>query len=557
MLKYDKEEVVTNLNNLFDSFPDWENPNGDTVKYYAESMESKNDFLQKMFDGTNGRIVLTEEEKEKYLENNALNTVYSYLNKFSGLRVSKSGVSFQKDVQTIIDNFVSNYYRAEERKEVFIVREYFCDLTENLRQAFVRYIDRITLDKEKNTVLPKEREFIGFGRGQKLTKVFNTILENMFSFYNPLELEDGYIIVEHILNRIKDVIIGGYIAGFLSTKKDTDVKLVLSIRPEDLFLISYGNSWRSCMHPDCGEYNNGVLGYMNGPDAFVAFIAKEDEVNAINFATQKIWRQMMFVSPERTDEGNYALLAQKGYPNNEPLLAEAFCLKALELLGWDKHQDENPSEVICKTTKDTYGYVDSLMVSDAIVEAYTQKELAPENGLHIVNLSGCQGDFMCFKCGLKNPAGDCNGNCEFCAGNFCCDYCEELGLEEEMFLVFDDEDTSFTVCENCAEAHYVYSEIKDMYLSNDNAVWVESEQDYFWANESTYVPSISGYALDTDIVFCEDLDEYYLEEDTVVSRDGNNIPIEDATYIEETDEYVLNNEAEWDSENNKWVLLTD
>lgn len=80
MLNYNVEEVKANLKEIFNEFYEWGSlSDSQYLDYYAKGMEMKNSYLQKIFDGTNGRIVLDPKDFKDFMEEFSFEEMKSYV----------------------------------------------------------------------------------------------------------------------------------------------------------------------------------------------------------------------------------------------------------------------------------------------------------------------------------------------------------------------------------------------------------------------------------------------------------------------------------------------
>lgn len=533
MLNCKVSEVEDNLKNIFEEFYAWRDARPEAINYYAHGMENKNEYIQKIFDGTNGRIVLGPDAVSKmFIENPITERIVEYL--FSDEIYGRD--SFYRDLRRI---FYLDYGLGERFKDLDVAKRdsllaYFLKFREMLGQ----YLKNVAID-EKGIVFGKN-SFDVFGKGQKTAKVLNSLLDIYVSTEAWPKFEDWDIpeevlvkLFSYVIKKIKDIAIGGSIASIVSGYIFKDTKLVLSIRPEDIFLASNGESWRSCMHPDDGEYNNGVLGYITGPDTLIAFTAKEEELNKPNLFGKKVWRQIMFISPECLDSNSYFLLAQKGYPKQDAALSRVFCDEAINRLDKkDKVVEFDQKQILTTSNSSPYGYVDALEVYNAIKLAFSLSSKKNDDEKLKINLTNCQGIFMCIHCGETGDPSSCDGLCFGCSGSCECESCADIGYEDDMYTVYTDRYNSISVCESCLDSYYVFSEYEGEYILSDSARYIESKGDFFWEDDCAYLDTKEEYVLEEDAVYIPRDGIRAGKDEAIEAYSGEMILMEDAVEVD-------------------------
>lgn len=500
MLNYNVEEVKANLKEIFNEFYEWGSlSDSQYLDYYAKGMEMKNSYLQKIFDGTNGRIVLDPKDFKDFMEEFSFEEMKSYVEDelYSDLRGLNISYNF-------IDTF---------------------------KTSVCNTFDKIRVENKK-VIMKDEFKMLPF-HGQRLTKVLNSLVDMSALTAQNISSTKG---VKEAISDIKNKIVGGEMASFASGANFDGRKIVLSIRPEDLFLISYGNSWRSCMHPDEGEYNNGTLGYMVGPDAFVGFTVMEKDLEEFGYLAPKVWRQMMFVSEvDHEEETVPVLLSQKGYPRLNNGLQNMISNATLSLLGWEGNAkinqiEENLTRFRWRNGSDCneYGYVDAFNWNDAIRGLRSPVLFQAEEDKTI--LINAQSTFVCLECGSKDDPANCSGLCEECyyGSRSICPSCEERFDEDYGVRVLDTSGDIVYVCEYCGE-ETVWSTEEEENIWSEEAVYAIGSKGDSWVytTKATYSDYAEEYILDSDAAWCETLDSYILQEDVVELPDGTTACIHD------------------------------
>lgn len=501
MLNYNVEEVKANLKEIFNEFYEWGSlSDSQYLDYYAKGMEMKNSYLQKIFDGTNGRIVLDPKDFKDFMEEFSFEEMKNYV---------EDGLYSDLCDLNISYNFIDTF-----------------------KTSVCNTFDKIRVENKK-VIMKDEFKMLPF-HGQRLTKVLNSLVDMSALTAQKISSTKG---LKEAVSDIKNKIIGGEMASFASGANFDGRKIVLSIRPEDLFLISYGNSWRSCMHPDEGEYNNGTLGYMVGPDAFVGFTVMEKDLEEFGYLAPKVWRQMMFVSEVDYEEETVpVLLSQKGYPRLNNALQNMISNATLSLLGWEDNAKINQIEENLTSFRwkngsgcNEYGYVDAFNWDDAIRGLRSPVLFQAEEAKTI--LINAQSTFVCLECGSKDDPASSSGLCEGCyydSRGSICPSCEQHFDEDYGVRVLDIFGDIVYVCEFCRE-ETVWS-----FKENENIWKVEAvlaigskEDSWVYTKDATYSDHLEEYILNSDAAWCETLDSYILQEDVVELSDGTTAYIHD------------------------------
>lgn len=452
LVNYTEAQIEQNLREAMGEYASWDS-NSQFLSDYANGMSSKNESLQKMFDGTDGRIVITD-----------------------------SDVQISRD--TIFKAELSEYVKSSD---------FHYDLVEKMpgeRSSVNGYIDYV---REGLNGLVKNFDFqdkklIGKGpfknhsfHGQRITKAIMSIFEANILL---LELREGTPedSLKTVIDHIKNVIIGGKIASMGGGGGLKNKKLVISIRPEDFFLMSVGNSWRSCLHPDGGEYSNGTLGYIHAKDAFIAYLLDETD----DFLSPRIWRQMMYIS----DSG--VLVSQKGYPQKNEFYSRIINETATSLLGWRSFKDVKKEVRRIKNKEhgyddEGYGYIDILRYSfdTALTGALIEEgnvEFGEDDRIVALHL---QDKLTCLACGEHTwDAGSQYGLCEYCEEHSSqCDYCGAHRDEDDLIPVESSYRGVLYFCPE-HEGEEFFCSIDGDYISSSSAVYIEDEGGYILSDDA-------------------------------------------------------------------------
>tara|TARA_R110000787_G_scaffold5761_1_gene20702 strand:- start:14606 stop:15952 length:1347 start_codon:yes stop_codon:yes gene_type:complete len=118
--------------------------------------------------------------------------------------------------------------------------------------------------------------------------------------------------------------------------------------------------------------------------------------------------------------------------------------------------------------------------------------------------------------------------------------CCEHSVDEDTTVYIECEDV--TVCDDCANEHYVYSEYHEGYISLENAVEVEGRG--YWNCDSDEIVEHNG-----SYYLYDDLSEYEL-----IELDGEIYEHSDCVYCEYSQEYVLEQDCTYIDSNEAWVL---
>lgn len=467
MLVYEKEQVATNLENLFE-FYEWVSSNQEAIDYYASGMEMKNDTIKELFKGTDGRIIIDTNDYTDFMLSMGFDEFRRYMNR-----------EFMYDA----------YHNLSGRD---CLDSYFVDFLSN---RYASLIKNCHWD-EKGKVVSDSPLFPY--KGQKFTKVLNTIFDSALASYTTIadatcstDVDDQ----KHKVNYFKNNIIGGKLATIVSGNKVDEKNgkyVILSIRPEDLFTISVGNSWRSCMHPDGGEYNTGVLGYITGQDAMVAYtVDKQKFDEAIDKGSvKKIWREMMFISD--TDKDTKALISQKGYPESNKALSDIIADVTLEMLGWKKHENVLRDVLDIIREDRPYGYVDMYNGGkDNLTSVFLENQI--EERFYLVPI--VQGTMKCVCCGKDSDSpSESYGYCSVCedGGVYCAvtrEWIDRVEVANGGAVSIDGAFVRTSVFE--AKRGIVYSEHNSEYLLERHCVQLENG-DYVRKSQAEKVVGIDG-----------------------------------------------------------------
>lgn len=490
-LNYNMTEVKEELKSAFAKFIEWQNfMNSNALDHYSKGMESKNNFLQKLFHGTDGRIVIKGED----------------------FAISQDGL-FEAEFLT---------YSTEKLNDDLRAMNLDYEIREGIHRDFVNVARKFSIKNKK--VSGKDGLSHHPYNGQKVTKVLNSIIDNSFL---SAELGSDADKNKSVMTDIKNKIVGGEIASLGGGAGLKGKKVVISIRPADFFLISYGNSWRSCMHPDGGEYNNGVLGYIHGADSFVAYVLGEDEED---FLSPREWRQIMYITDKEE------LISQKGYPNSNIMYSSAINQTVTSLLGWEESFEfTNKVDDIYNGTRDHYGYVDLLQYGRSALTGAFSKE--KQTSSYVAITISAQGKFHCLECGDVTwyPA-SCSGVCDGChdEGEWC--ECCEQTVFDEFLEVFTSEGNSTYICSCCVEDEASWSDHNGCYIIGSNSVWSDHYDDRLFESQVVYSDEMGTYILKGDAVYSSIQKSWLLEDQAVLLDDAD-----EDTWVSEdcADDYYL------------------
>lgn len=158
-----------------------------------------------------------------------------------------------------------------------------------------------------------------FKKGMKISKCFRSLIKKDY-------LEEANIKYSMFLQSLK-----------------AKGMAVLSIDPKDFLTMSANASgWRSCHAPD-GEFRVGNVAYMMDNCSVISYIkATEDvQLNSGTIHTNKIWRQIVLISPE----DKYAIQCRQ-YPNSNDSNVHTIALMLQDMLK--KSQGIEYNQISCE-----------------------------------------------------------------------------------------------------------------------------------------------------------------------------------------------------------------
>lgn len=476
---------------------------------------SKSDRITELFEGTDGRIVIDLEAKLKEESDNE----YSEITSVEGVQY------LEKEIQNSREE--APFY-MESRIKDMVVRFFSNPLMQITKKGQI---------KIKGDDKDKKPKF--YFDGMKINKAITQLVEGVYfssggSSKEKLEWIKNNMIGKTIANAIRD---------FSPEVKYKGKSLVLSVRPEDFFTMSCGNSWRSCMNPS-GEYSSGSLPLSKGKDTIVAYLISDEDLDEdIPGGKTKIWRKLFAIN----DSYGVSSIA---YPREDNLLTRIvggvlFNENDYETLT--TKEINNISRGSCKTdhllpsNKEDcdYGYVDFLrngeenayILSKEVADSLRDENLSGYEFKAFLNSKEISTKFsfqevsVCLECGETTTYMDDSGtSCESCSEDVpCCDSCDERFLDGQEVIV-GDERTAY-LCLNCVESETVFSDVYEMPVLE----WRSSLAIYNLEGESTYVPSSLVERHGGDLYFSN----------FMASKDGESI-----FYKGEDGEYHLKSKGE-------------
>lgn len=274
-------------------------------------------------------------------------------------------------------------------------------------------------------------------------------------------------------------------------------KSILSINPVDMLLMSYGNSWQSC-HGLCKHeprsYRSGSLSYMmdNNTMIFSTFDSECDEIHTC----KRITRQLFFFD-------NGLLVQSRLYPNyNNIKLSDTYrdLVQRIitECLGvanrWELSRDTEKAARACITHANSTHYPDYRYYEYHCTTS-TIRDMECNSTVDVGQAP------RCIECGNKHGH----------RNTLQCTYCSELSEENE--------DEPYAICNSCG----------DSIMHEDDACYIEHEDEQYCSNCVTWCDGCDGYQLSDDIAavqnefycdycrdeycfYCDCCNEWYLED---------------------------------------------
>lgn len=214
---------------------------------------------------------------------------------------------------------------------------------------------------------------------------------------------------------------------------------------------------------------------------------------------------------------------EKGYIRFYPSTGEnkySLLLKnMLEEKGFNKQVDLNG--VLLKAIEDEHGnYYAPYLDGEA-----NYGTVEPINDKFYIQI-GYDGDYC-----LDNTSGYLSDNMNSCES------CGDTHHEEDMSWIGD-----YLYCSHCSEENFCYSDYHGEYLNRDEAVWVESMNDYFHENDSyiVWVESEGEHYHEDDVVFCDFTEEAILNDNSTVIM----FYINNGDYFEDFNERKITHEED-------------
>lgn len=447
----DEKEIKSNLKGQFSKY-DWPTREG-ILERYSKSMSHKNENILKLFENTDGRIVIDGSELELYV---------SKMSQEKG----------RKELYDLIDLIMNHYGSTTNKfKRVYIFKNNF----KNIYKEFVE-----SIDLETGKIDFKEKGFLAKFNGMKATKVLNSLFESyvLNEYLGNKDLD--YEVIEGALKRTSTYFVGGAFSDTINRYRSSeysDKELVISIRPEDFFSMSIGTSWGSCMSPD-GEYNGGILPYTEGEDSFISFLVKKEDEETETHWKRKIWRQISYIT-----EDNF-ICTQRDYPISRENLTYIVLNKVNDMLEhlFGKEISRN-TNLITKSNRridfrnsgfSSTGYPDIFMTSgsDELFKDISEEELRTLDKVKIK----AQGEGICLSCGNEGSIENIIECDDCCPEKIYCDCCENYYEEDFMRFALSGDDGQDVdhLCENCIDNYTYYFE-GDNYFENSCSIVTSGE----------------------------------------------------------------------------------
>lgn len=244
--------------------------------------------------------------------------------------------------------------------------------------------------------------------------------------------------------------------------------LVLSVNPLDFLSMSWGQSWGSCLDAG-GEYETGTLAWALDEYSLLTFLISESDYDKLNEDeyVEKKWRKVLVWDSDYTN-----LLGNRGYPYCGENLTTESVLSLFPFTFQSNDSSKIVNRIAVRQLGQCYNDVSSgnkiMLFSNTDIESFTNlKENRPK-----------------FYLGKAVPCLECNSGIEALSegftGSCCspfeeCEFCGEMWDSSEMYYV---EDADCSVCEDCLDNSFVFSEEEGEHILLDNAVYCENISDY-------------------------------------------------------------------------------
>lgn len=435
-----KEKLVELLKLLNDDYE----VNSKAVDYYSKIGQGKNEEILKLFSkAQEGRLIFNSEEV-----NNKLNKIDAS----NELAPTSNLAELQRDVSG------TPFY------------------DKNIAQ----FVNKLDIDREGKIQHPEYK-------GQKFGRIVSNFIKNQAIIYDIPKEETNWLINHYVQQKwAKKVML------------EKDEVLVLSINPIDILLASNGTNWTSCLNLEDGDYKDTVLNYLTMPDAFIAFIAKKDNLE------KKIARSWVYLNRN-------GMSVQHEYPNHDSKLLPYSIFGVLNLTTMFEI-----SEIDYVNAKKE-GYVDLVKFSNPIALSTVER-----------NTYDLDSENLCLSCGDQTEH---NVYCDCCST-----YCDCCG---ERMDEYNETNDGLLICDVCAENDYVWSDYEDCYISEERALWSNFEDTYFPedSEDFVYIKSIDDYVLVEDAIQCEGCGEWILPDEVYKDEeDGGEYCLD---CIEETEDKKL------------------
>lgn len=379
----DKNKAIKSIKELYSSAI----AKSDYLEYYLK-LPKKNNTINEIFDGTNGRIVIDLEERFSSSEMT---------------RQEKEAVLL--DIQKGIYNLLRKAYSSSESSS------FDSSMLPILKLFAKDSRDILGLD-DKQSVIFKRTENKYFYEGMKVSKG----LLKMFNMVSQIvaETENKFFLEEE--KRFKNVTIGVKLPELIEEyfQSESLMKgkyLVLSILPQDFYSMSNGNSWTSCLNP-YGEYNSGALTLAHGLDTVLSYLIKKEDLENNNFNEALIWRQLVAIKDE-----NF-LATSRPYPSDKSYLSQIVASELLKDNNLEKIVSGNDSfyDYDIEREYSVTGYID-FMSSSSSNSLYFKLD---ENGEKIQEKGTICFHFqkrenICSGCGFLNVLNDEDYECSDCS----------------------------------------------------------------------------------------------------------------------------------------------
>ena len=412
-------------------------------------------------------LIRAYEEAYTYLYNNYVN-IYSfdsYCIKKS-VDISKLSYNFDDNVDSFSFLYWDKLYRSTEEYNIYRSNLSF------LRKVFTysNFINNRYSDSEKITFYYVKDDQIKEYVVTKDTKIFR-----IFTRLSEICPE-----VKDLLNCISSR------TSIYTTNKLVKSNLVLSIHPIDYMTMSDNSyDWSSCMSwVDNGCYRTGTVEMMNNDCVLVAYVEGSNSFNIAEhtWSGNKKWRELFVITPEY-------MTNIKGYPyfweemDNQVFdflkeLAKKNLNIDFKLFSNDMFNESKFIERI--RVKMNYMYNDfdtvhtkhKLYISDE--HNFIEKNVN-RNNTFVIKASA---PAICPACGNEIEVDDdCNlVLCHNCRNEhrYKCDDCGDYCNKDELYYI---EYEGRTVCQDCLNEYYVYSELLNDYIHSEVAYEIYDNED--------------------------------------------------------------------------------